>query len=223
MMTEIEIERELHSCGLWFFVQFYNQLNDFTYGTTDEQESIRREIIAELKNHRRPDGYNYQNTGTDIRIGSAFVIFKKQGELMALQYITHSNRIDSETKNKAAQLLYQEKNKYEENLITNREIATALSDPPIDMGQIPIEIGKGNNAVVEKDNIANQPMTDVVKQNIDVLLKDHENAVVTEIDQPERFEHKGARVFSWRKVLVGALVTMLVGAIIFGIWVFLTK
>ncbi len=132
MMAEQELEHELHSCGLWFFIEFYEQLQTFSSETEDLQEDIRQQIINELKFKHRPDGGHYQDTGTDIRIGSAFVIFKKDAQEMALSFIIKSNRIDSESKGKAITLLKSERSKRYEIQNTQESIQPKIQKTLLD-------------------------------------------------------------------------------------------
>jgi len=132
MMAQQEVERELHSCGLWFFVEFYEQLRTFTTVTEDLQEDIRQQIIDDLKYKRRPDGCHYQDTGTDIRIASAFIIFKKEAEQTALAFIANSNRVDPETKSKAASFLNYERNKKYEIRKPQEPIQPKIQKPLFD-------------------------------------------------------------------------------------------
>ncbi|SDM77709.1 hypothetical protein [Acetanaerobacterium elongatum] len=114
-MTENEILRELHSCGMWFFVEYFNLLQRFS--SDNNPDLIREEIINDLNYHKRPDGGTYKKSGTDIRLASAFIIFKNHAEYDSLKIITNAHRVDEQTKEKARTLLanYQIKDTNENN------------------------------------------------------------------------------------------------------------
>lgn len=219
MMTDHEVEYELHTCGLWFFVQFYEQLEAFTNGSIDDQETIRRDIMTELKAYRRPDGHNYQNTGTDMRIASAFVIFKKKGEIIALEHILHSNRIDYETKSKAKGLLSKERNKQEEiNLDKHEETIINKEEAP----------GIILNEKTELEHIDNQTMIYNVDNGIHDLQHVDNSLIIRSNDkiekkvtvikgQPRKYKNRAVGGYSLWGALGKSLLALIIGGTIIAI------
>jgi hypothetical protein len=103
MITEERLKRKLHSCGYWFFIEYYQELMEIARG--NNSDNTRQQLIEKLKNKKRPDGKKYEDGGTEWRIGNAIVVFKNKAEMEALAIICDSGKMSIETKEKAMNLI----------------------------------------------------------------------------------------------------------------------
>ena len=87
----MDVEKYLRRVGMKTFVEYYSIFEDLTIE--------RKEILSILEKE------NFTKNSCDTKASVGRTIFKKNIEILALNFIANSNRVDSDIKEKAKKLL----------------------------------------------------------------------------------------------------------------------
>lgn len=121
--TMYDLSRELQSCGMSFFVEYFERFCRINWHDDMQVNACEQDIMNELSQKKRPDGGKYTYNGLSIRFSSVFVIFAQGMQYDALKLIANSSHTPPTVRERAQRYLdlaIKEQRKREELLLEQK-------------------------------------------------------------------------------------------------------